>query len=72
MVFASQYRITANDHNRKILFHESILKKLKSKKKYCAFGGINAVKFSPGYWAKRSSNVGPTRLGDFDKFKNNL
>jgi hypothetical protein len=33
-------------HNRKILFHESILKKLKSKKKYCAFGGINAVKIS--------------------------
>jgi hypothetical protein len=31
-------------HNRNILFHESILKKLKSKKKFCAFGGINAVK----------------------------
>ena len=31
-------------HNRKILFHESILKKLKSKKNFCAFGGINAVK----------------------------
>jgi hypothetical protein len=33
-------------HNRNILFHESILKKLKSKKKTCAFGGINAVKIS--------------------------
>ena len=33
-------------HNRKILFHESILKKLKSKKNFCAFGGINAVKIS--------------------------
>jgi hypothetical protein len=31
-------------HNRKILFHESILKKLKSKKNFCAFGEINAVK----------------------------
>jgi len=55
-------------HNRNILFHESILKKLKSKKKTCAFGGINAVKI--GQFGKKKEC--PRRLGHFDKIKNNL